>query len=148
MVATTKRKGKPKKAKKKSTQLFDFLNDITWDKKNILTDENNHAYSQFMVCRFLAMFEPYLPLVDGYLNKFQGVMDNAEFHKLCLALVPKKKVYLKYVKGTPHITQCKEQVETISEYFKVSHQEAYEYYEIAGEELVKNINEMYGEHNS
>jgi hypothetical protein len=141
MVA--KRKGKPKQAKKKSTALFDFLNDITWDKKNILNYDNQHAYSQFMICRFLSMYEPYLPLVDVYINKYQGVLPDAEFHKLCLALIPKKKVFLKYVKGTPHISQCKEQVETIADYFKVSNQDAYEYYEIAGEELVDNIRSMY-----
>ena len=140
----TKRKGFPKKSKKKSSALFDFLNDITWDKKNILNRDNKHGYSQFMICRFLSMYEPYLPLVDIYINKYQGVMDDEEFHKLCIALIPKKKVFLKYVKGTPHISQCQEQVKTIAEYFKVSNQEAYEYYEIVGDELVDRILEMYG----
>jgi hypothetical protein len=144
MPPTKKRKGLPKKAKKKSSLLFDFLNDITWDKKNILNSENKHGYSRFMITKFLSMHSPYLPIVDVYLNRFQASMGDEEFHKLCLAIFPKKKVYLKYVGGKPTKDECKTQLKYIIDYFEVSEDEAFEYYEIAGDELITNIKMMYG----
>jgi len=134
----------PKKAKKKSNLLFDFLNDITWDKKNILNSENKHAYSKFMVTKFLSMHTPYLPIVDVYLNKLQGSLQEEEFHKFCLAIFPKKKIYMKWVGGKPTKNECKEQLAYIVDYFEVSEDEAYEYYEIGGTDLIDNIKKMYG----
>ena len=143
-MPSEKRKGLPKQEKKKSTALFDFLNDITWDKKNILTSENKHAYSRYMITKFLSMHEAYLPIVDVYINKFQGCLNDADFHKLCIAIIPKKKVFLKYVSGTPSMNECKEQVKLIKEYFEISSKEAYEFYQIGGDEMANKIKEMYG----
>jgi hypothetical protein len=140
----TKRKGLPKKAKKKSSALFDFLNDITWDKKNILDNENRHAYSRFMITKFLSMHEPYLPIVDVYLNKYQGCLEDEEFHKLCIALIPRKKVFLKYIQGKPHVNECKESLKVIMDYFEISQREAFDFYQIAGDDMVEKIKEMYG----
>jgi hypothetical protein len=139
-----KRKGLPKKAKKKSSALFDFLNDITWEKKNILNNENRHGYSRFMITKFLSMHEPYIPIVDVYLNKFQGCLEDEEFHKLCISVIPKKKVYLKYINGKPSINECKESVKVIMDYFEISEREAFDYYRIAGDGMVDSIKEMYG----
>jgi hypothetical protein len=139
-----KRKGLPKTEKKKTTVLFDFLNDITYDKVNILNSENNHAYSKYMITSFLSMHEPYLPIVDIYLNKYQGCLSNADFHKMCLALIPKKKIYLNYVKGKPAIKECKDQLEYIVNYFKISYEEAYDYYLLGGDKIVVDIKRMYG----
>jgi len=139
-----KRKGLPKKAKKTTNILFEFLDDITEHKKGILTKDNEHGYSKFMICRFLSMHEPYLPLVDVYLNKHQSVLDNFQFHKLCIALIPKKKIYMTYIKGVPPKTHCKEALKYISDYFEVSEDNAYDYYSLCGEDLVKNIKRLYG----
>lgn len=139
-----KRKGLPKKTKKKSNILFDFLDDITYSKKNILTKDNDHEYSKFMITRFLSMYEPYLPIVDTYLNRYQATMENEQFHKFCIAIIPKKKVYLKYINGSVCKKEATGQLKWIKEYFNISEDRAFEYYQIAGEELVTNIKEMYG----
>jgi len=144
-LKTPKRIGKPKKvSNSKSTLLFDFLNDITYEKENILTTDNEYAYSKYMITRFLSMYEPYIQLVDVYLNKYQACLDNFEFHKLCLSLIPKKKLYLKYIKGTPLKQECASRLKYICDYFQVSENEAYDYYLIAREPLVDNIKKMYG----
>jgi hypothetical protein len=140
------KKGLPKKKKYKSNQgvnLFSFLNDITFDKKNILTKDNQGVYSQFMMIKWLSMYEPYLPLAD-YLNQFQGYIDDFMFHKMCIALVPKAKVRLNYIKGTPDINVCKDKLKYITDYFSVSEKEAFDYYKLAGDDLVENIKKMYG----
>ncbi len=138
------RKGLEKKPKEKSTKLFDFLNDITLGKENILNSENKHGYSRYMIARFLSMNSDYLPLVDRYINRFQGSLDNEMFHKLCLALIPQRKVFLSYVKGTPLKNEVKEDLKYICQYFEVSEDEAFDYYQIAGDELVDKIKSLYG----
>lgn len=137
------RKGLPKKKKTQTTTLFDFLNDITWDKKNILNKDNKHAYSPYMMTKWISMYEAYLPLAD-YLNQQQMYLDEYSFHKLCIAIVPKKRVRFNYIKGAPDINTCKRELKYIRDYFQVSEKEAYDYYCIAGDELVENIKKMYG----
>jgi hypothetical protein len=140
------RKGLPKKTKKKSAQgvtLFTFISDITFDKKDILNKDNVHVYSQFMIVKWLSMYEGYLPLVD-HLNRLCGVLDDYQFHKLCIALVPKNRIRLNFVKGVPDMKSSKDKVKYIQDYFQVSPKEAYDYYKLAGEELVDNIKKMYG----
>jgi len=143
-MASEKKKGLPKKKKEAKVGLFDFLNDITFEKTNILNRENEHAYSQFMICRFLSMNDNYLPIAARILNQYQGSLTNQQFHQLCIALIPKRKVFLKYNIGTPLKKECKAQVKWISDYFKVSENDAYDYYTIGGEELVTNIKRLHG----
>lgn len=140
------RKGLPKKKKNKSAggvNLFSFLSDITYDKKDILNKDNVHLYSQFMVLKWLSMYDPYLPLID-HLNRFQGVLDDYQFHKLCISLVPRNRIRMNWVKGVADMKSAKDQIKYIQDYFQVSPKEAYDYYKIAGDDLVVNIKKMYG----
>jgi hypothetical protein len=115
------RKGVPKKKKEnKGPTLFDFLNDITYDKKNILNKENEHIYSKFMITKFLSMNKNFLPVVDIILNRYQDVLSNEEFHQLCIGLIKKQKIFLKYNSPKPLKEQSKKQIQVIGEYFKVS----------------------------
>jgi len=135
----------PKSARSSTkTSLFDFLKDITIEKKNILNYDNQSAYSKYMICRFLSMHNDYLPIVDLILNKQQAHLSNQEFHKLCLAIIPKNNIRLNYVKGSSKIKENKEDLEYIAKYFKVSMNDAMEYYEICGEDLANNIKKMHG----
>jgi hypothetical protein len=140
------RKGLPKKKKNRSAggvDLFSFLNDITYGKKNILNKDNVHLYSQFMILQWLSMYEPYLPLVE-HLNRYQGYLDDYQFHKFCIALVPQDRIRMNYVKGVADMKSSKDKIKYIQDYFQVSPKEAYDYYKLAGDELVDSIKQMYG----
>lgn len=139
-----KRKGLPKKEKPQSSILFEFLEDITVNKINILTSENSNKYSKYMITKFLSMHTDYIPLVDAYLNKFSGSLTNEEFHKLCIAIFPKKKIYFNYIRSKPDFNECKDQLKYIVEYFNISYNVAYEYYLITGDQLVTDIKRLYG----
>lgn len=143
-MPAVKQNGLPKSQKSKAPLLFDFLKDITVTKQNILNYDNQSAYSKYMICRFLSMHSEYLPIVDLILNKQQAHLSNQEFHKLCLAIIPKNNVYFNYVKGSSKIKENKESLEYIANYFKISMNDAMDYYEIAGERLVNNIKKLYG----
>jgi hypothetical protein len=139
-----KRKGLPKKEKVKSSSLFEFLDDITVNKINILNSKNSSKYSKYMITKFLSLHEPYIPLVDCYLNKLHGSLTNEEFHKLCIAIFPQKKIYFNFSKTKPDINSCKDQLKYISEYFNISYNDAYEYYLISGDSIVTDIKRLYG----
>jgi hypothetical protein len=139
-----KRQGLPKKAKTQSVKLFDFLNDIMLEKKNILNSDNNYCYSKYMITRFLSMIPEYLPIVEQYLNRYQGSLDNYAFHKLCIAVIPNRKVYINYSKTVPLKNVIKDDLKYIVDYFEISENQAYEYYELGGDDLVVNIKKLHG----
>jgi hypothetical protein len=93
----------------------------------------------------LSLHELYIPLVDIYLNKYQGCLDDKEFHKFCIAMIPKKKVNLKNdILLKPDRKNCKEQLKYIMDYFEVNENRAYEFYDMIGEELVDDIKRAHG----
>jgi len=89
------------------------------------------------------MKQEYLPIAD-LLNKYQTVLDNFQFHRLCIEMIPQRKIYEKYIKGTPIYSEVEKQVRVIADYFNVAMKDAYDYYRIAGDELVSDINSLYG----
>lgn len=127
--------------------VFDFLNDITRDKKFILNEDNVHKYSKYLITRFLSTRTEYHMVVD-ILNKFQGTLDEFEFHRLAMCLINTRKAFTMnkgaQITYTTDINQVKEQVETIGEYFMISPREAHEYYKIGGEDLVRDIRILNG----
>jgi hypothetical protein len=146
MAKGEKRPGLPKKQKVESgPSLFDYLNDIMWDKKNILTPVNSKKYSKFMIARFLATREEYLPIAQ-VLNQYQDVWSNELFHEFCIEAIPRKKVFLDYkaVNAKAPRKQVEGKVKIIAKYFEISDREAYEWFTRCGVELVENIEYIYG----
>jgi hypothetical protein len=147
MPVKPNRKGVPKKKKGpvKTNWLFDFLKDITYDKKNVLAPHNEGQYSKFMITKFLSCKTKYLDLCD-ILNEHQQRWDNYQFHKFCLEVFPKSKVFFKYgdIKGKFAISEHSEEVKIIGDYFKIAPLQALDYYRLDGDELVKDIQRLYG----
>jgi hypothetical protein len=139
------RKSLPKKKKATSGMLFKFLDDITYTKTNILTNSNVSEYTKYMIIKFLSVKSSYLPICD-ILNQHGERWDSFQFHKFCIEVIPKKKVFFKYgdIKGTLLLSKHKDKVEIISNHFGVTYDEAFEYYKICGDDLVKDIQELYG----
>lgn len=146
MLRGEKRKGVEKKEKTNTgPSLFDFLNDIMWGKQNILTPQNSKKYSKFMIARFLATREEYLPIAQ-ILNQFQDTWSNELFHAFCLEVVPKKKIFLDYkaINAKPPRKQVADKVKIVAKYFEISDRDAYDWYSKCGEELVEDIESLYG----
>jgi hypothetical protein len=145
------RKGLPKKKKvSNGTTIFDFLNDITYGKKNILSPENEHLYSPFMILRFLATMQDLIEFCD-FLNKHLKFMDKYQFHETAIYMCPiDSKFHLsgKKVKYTPRADEIKDELEWIQTQFRVSQPKAYGYYLSLDKkertELVTNIKALHG----
>ena len=84
--------------KKKS--LFDHINQITsvqnpdyWDE---ISDDDKKSWSNFMVNRFLSMKPEWIELVNE-VQKYP--LKPKELYKVYIDFLPKKKQWLKYIKG-------------------------------------------------
>ena len=124
-----KKKTKSKKPKVKG--LFDHITHITqkqtkgyWDSLN---ETEKKQWSNYMIHRFLSMKMEYVDVV----NEIQRYnLKPKELYKLYTNVLPKKKEWLKYIKGKKKMKHEKWLLEIIAKYYESSLKEAQEYAEI------------------
>jgi len=140
---------KKKEKVEKEISIFEFLNDITRDKKFILNEDNDRFYKKYLICRWLSSNWSYLKVSD-ILNRYQGVLDNYEFHKFAMLLIPTKRTFKRNYNpfSKPLLKEIKEDLVYISRYFETTERESYEYYITIPEnerpEFIKKLKKIYG----
>jgi hypothetical protein len=132
--------------------LFDHLNQITavqdpnyWSK---LSDEDRKTWSNFMVHRFLSMNYDFIELI-AELQPLTQTLAPELFYKLLINVIPKGKVYLRYIKGKYEETTDKQIVDLIAVEYSCSNNTAIDYYDIlmnikGGKEYIQYLREKYG----
>jgi len=138
----------PKKAK----TLFDHLNAITsqqdpnyWDK---LSEGDKKTWSNFMIHRFLSMNYDYIELISEIQPLTQTLPPDL-FYKLLIGIIPKGKVYLRYIKGKYEDKIDVQIVNLLMVEYSCSKNDAIEYYDIllninGGKEYIEYIKQKYG----
>ena len=111
------------KIKRKS--LFDHIKHITdvqspnyWDD---ISDEDKKSWSNYMVNRFLSMKMDWIELVNE-VQKYQ--LKPKELYKVYTDILPKKKQWLKYIKGDKSMKYPKWVYEIVAKYLEISLREA------------------------
>ena len=111
------------KIKRKS--LFDHIKHITdvqspnyWDD---ISDEDKKSWSNYMVNRFLSMKMDWVELVNE-VQKYQ--LKPKELYKVYIDILPKKKQWLKYIKGDKSMKYPKWVYEIVAKYLEISLREA------------------------
>jgi hypothetical protein len=79
---------------KTKLSLFDHLNIITLDKRN-LEEEELPSYTPYIINRFVSMVDHYLPVVNQ-INRYDLPKDVHQ--KFMCAFLPKRKQFFKYIK--------------------------------------------------
>ena len=132
--------------------LFDHINQITsvqnpkyWE---TLSDGDKKTWSNYMVIRFLSMKYDWIPVLSDIQKNIQELPPNI-LYKFLIDLLPKKKEYLKYIKGKNDDKYPKWVVELVSKYYECSINQADDYlsllYDIKGGEAeILRILETYG----
>ena len=118
-----KRNGKKSSVKKKS--LFDHVNAVTseqhpnyWDE---ISDDDKKTWSNFMVNRFLSMKPEWIEFV----NEVQRhPLKPKELYKVYIDILPKKKQWLKYIKGDKKMKYPKWVYEIVTKHLQCSMREA------------------------
>lgn len=105
--------------------LFEHLENLTVHKRRWkqLTEDEQKTASMYMINRFLSMNYAYIEMVNELqqLNLPQGVL-----YEMYLSLIPKQKIWLKYIKKTSKDANS-EPAKLIAEVFELSQLEADSY---------------------
>ncbi len=80
--------------------IFDWLNQITYEKKNWkeFTEDQQSSFNPYMVHRFLSMYEGYIDITN-VVQKFPYT-EKETIYNTYKSMLPKKKMFLKYIKST------------------------------------------------
>ena len=111
--------------------LFDHITHITqkqtkgyWDSLN---ETEKKQWSNYMIHRFLSMKMEYVDIA----NEFQRYnLKPKELYKLYTNVLPKKKEWLKYVKGKKNMKHPQWLLEVVAKHYESSIVEAHEYVEV------------------
>ena len=119
-------------------QIFDWLKQITYEKQSwdSFTEEDKASFNPYMVHRFLSMNPEYIEFV----NLIQNIpyTEKEKIYKLYLYMIPKKDMFLKYIKSNR--TKTKEELlQHLASHYECSLREAYEYYHMHHSDTIKNI---------
>ena len=109
--------------KKKS--LFDHVNQVTsvqnpnyWED---ISDEDKKTWSNYMINRFLSMKSDWIELI----NEVQRYpLQPKELYKIYTSILPKKKQWLRYIKGDKKMKYPKWVYETVAKHLQISIREA------------------------
>ena len=121
-----------------SMKIFDWLNQITYNKQpwNSFTEEDKKSFEPYMIHRFLSMNPEYIEFVN--LVQTFPYTDKEKIYNIYLYMIPKKKMFLKYIKSSAKKRQEK-LLGYIASYYECSLGEANEYIDILRENGVKDI---------
>lgn len=107
--------------------LFDHLNHIfekqTIDYFDNLEESDRKAFSAYMIHRFVSMNSDYLPVVNE-IQKYWGQLTNREVYLFYSQILPKKKQFNKYIKGTSDSGYEDWVRELVANHYQVSLKEA------------------------
>lgn len=105
--------------------LFDHLNNICYSKPDwdTLSDKDKESWNNYMIHRFLSMYEPYIEIVNTA-QKYQ--FEDKYLYNFYKSVIPKKKMFLKYIKSKTKQAN-KDLVNTFIKHFELSSREAKEY---------------------
>jgi hypothetical protein len=118
--------------------LFDWLSQITYEKKDwkSFTEDQQSSFNSYMVHRFLSMYEGYIDITN-VVQKFPYT-EKETIYNTYKSMIPKKKLFLKYIKTTRKKTSDSLLVH-IADYFTCGFGEAEELTYILRKEGVHHI---------
>ena len=119
-------------------KIWDWLNQITYEKKNwsSFTEDQQSSFNPYMIHRFVSMYNGYIDIAN--IAQKIPLTEKEKVYTIYKTLLPKKKMYLKYVKNQNQ-NNYKEIAEYLSDYFEISLGEADEYIYLLQEYGVRDI---------
>ena len=117
-----------------------FVGKRDWD---TFSDADRKTFSPFMVIRYLSMSGDFLPLVNHMQNYCIQDMPHKAVYQFWCGVLPKKKTYLKYIKGKKD-KYNKEVIDYLVDYFEVSRLQASEYRDLIPKEKLIYMLKEYG----
>jgi hypothetical protein len=123
--------------------IFDWLQEVTYNKTswNSFSNEQKKTFEPYMINRLLSMNKDYLELIN-YIQMIP-IADKEKYYKIYCGLVPKKKIWNKYIKSSSN-SKNKELINYMTLYFECSNKEVSEYLDLLSKEQIKDILYSFG----
>jgi hypothetical protein len=123
---------------KKPLTLFDWLKEITYNKGewDSFSSEDKKTFNIWMVNKFLSMNQDYIELVN-MVQKY-NFLDDKQVYTLYKNIIPKRNVFLKFIKGKKDKNNNEELV-YLAQYFGCSIREVKDYINLLSKDDVKDI---------
>jgi hypothetical protein len=142
MVKKTQKKTTTEKTSSKT--LFDHIRAVTefqdpeyFDK---LTDSDKKTWSNYMMQRFLSMNPDWTEFISEMDPIIVGKqLDPKLTYLLYISMIPKSKIFLKYIKGSKSVDYHEKLVELMKKEYEISKEECIEYLNILSIIDKKNI---------
>jgi hypothetical protein len=127
-----------KTGKKEINTIFEWLNEITLYKTPVheISEKSWEKWNTYMICRYVSMNMDYIDIAN-YVQKINP-QSKKEIYTIYREMIPKKKVFLKYVKNE-NKKNYQELAEYIAEYLECSLGEADEYIDLLQDVGVRSI---------
>ena len=133
------------KAKKPAT-IFDHLANITWKKTpwNKLDEASQKTFSPYLINRWLSMNPDYIEIVDMFHQYTIGPLNKKHVYQLYFDVLPKAKMFARYIKGKKQDKYNKELVKLIAGHYQIAKIEAEEYIGLLEKDNLVSIIKKYG----
>ena len=133
----------------KPATIFDHLANITFKKTEwkALSDLDQKSFSPYMINRWLSMNTDFIEIVDMFQKYTIGPLDKKHVYQLYYDILPKMKVYNKYIKGTKGKEYNPELIDILVLHYQISKRDArlyIDYWKENSEDELKNLLKDYG----
>lgn len=129
----------------KPKTIFDHANQIMVGKDPLyfskISEEDKKSWSNWMINKILSMTPEYCESINE-IQRYQ-FLEPELYYKILIELIPKRKVFSKYIKSSKNSKFSEEDLVILGKYFMISSREIKEYSDLISEEL---LNQIYKEH--
>ncbi len=118
--------------------LFDWLNELTFNKRDWSTfsEDQRESFNSYMVHRYVSMYIGYVEIAN--VAQKLPLTEKEKIYNIYKTMLPKKKMFLKYVKKQNKNTY-EDLLQYVANYYHCSFGEAEEYIDIIREAGVRGI---------
>ncbi len=126
---------------KKAATIFDHLANITFKKKdwNELSELDQKSFSPYLINRWLSMDIDFIEIVDMFQQYTIGPLDKKHVYQLYCDILPKMKIYNKYIKGKKGTEYNNELLDLLTTHYQISKRDAKEYIDFWKENSIEDL---------
>ena len=135
----------------KPATIFDHLANITWKKRdwNSMSELDQKSFSPYLINRWLSMNPDLIEIVDLFQQYTIGPLNKKHVYQLYYDILPKQKMFAKYIKGKKLAKHNKELIKFIAGHYECSVHEAESYTDLfkhtnGGHKHLMALLKMYG----
>jgi hypothetical protein len=118
--------------------LFDWLTELTFNKKewSSFSEDQRESFNSYMIHRYVSMYISYVEIAN--VAQKLPLTEKEKIYNIYKTMLPKKKMFLKYVKKQNKNTY-EDLLQYVANYYHCSFGEAEEYIDIIREAGVRGI---------